>query len=91
MCCDLTHLGFFLWGFLKENVYANNPQTIRDDINAKITKMSPQLCERVIKSLTKRMVSFQRSRGDLLCNAFHNKLLSLYYTLVEVPIDSVKH
>ncbi|KOC60088.1 hypothetical protein WH47_09086 [Habropoda laboriosa] len=26
--CDLTPLNFFLWGFLKSKVYANNPKTI---------------------------------------------------------------
>lgn len=28
--CDLTALDFFLWGYVKEMVYDNNPQTIQD-------------------------------------------------------------
>ena len=27
--CDLTHLDYFLWGYLKSKVYTNNPETLQ--------------------------------------------------------------
>lgn len=67
--CDLTPLDFFLWGFLKEKVYVNNPETIqqlRDNIITAIVEISPQLCEKVIDNFAKRMTCCQRSRGGHL-------------------------
>ena len=28
--CDLTPLDFFLWGYVKDKVYADNPQSIQE-------------------------------------------------------------
>ncbi|EFN79275.1 hypothetical protein EAI_06104, partial [Harpegnathos saltator] len=56
--CDLTPLDFFLWGFLKGKVYANDPQTIpelKEEIRRTINEISPQLCQNVIEDFVKRM------------------------------------
>ncbi|KOC58819.1 hypothetical protein WH47_02294 [Habropoda laboriosa] len=48
--CDLTPLDFFLRGFLKSEVYANNPKTIdelKNNITAAIDEIEFQLCENV--------------------------------------------
>lgn len=43
--CDLTPLDFFLWGYLKSQVYANKPQTIDAlKVNA-IHQIQPDLCD----------------------------------------------
>lgn len=54
--CDLTPLDFFLWGFLKSQVYANKRKST-DVIKVKITnaiaQIQPDLCGRVIENWTK--------------------------------------
>ncbi|KOC60664.1 hypothetical protein WH47_07117, partial [Habropoda laboriosa] len=55
--CDLTPLNFFLWGFLKSKVYANDPKTIdelKNNITAAINEIEFQLCENVMENLVKR-------------------------------------
>ena len=51
--CDLTSLDFFLWGFLKSQVYANKPQSTdapKFNITNAITQIQPDLCGRVIEN-----------------------------------------
>ena len=53
--CDLTPLDFFLWGYLKSNVYANKPTTVqqlKDEIRRHIGEIADELCRDVIKTLT---------------------------------------
>lgn len=51
--CDLAPLDYFLWGYVKSLVYANDPQTI-DALKTKITnticQITPDLCEKVMKN-----------------------------------------
>ena len=45
--CDLTSLDFFLWGYLKSQVYTNKPQTIdalKVNITNAIQQIQPDLC-----------------------------------------------
>lgn len=73
--CDLTPLDYFLWGYVKSKVYANNPQTIHDlkeNIRRTIHEIEPQLCSDVIENFDKRIFSCQRSRGGHLADMiFH--------------------
>lgn len=73
--CDLTPLDFFLWGYVKSKVYANNPVTIealKNNIEAVINEIGPNLCENVMRNFLKRMTSCSRSRGGhLLDVVFH--------------------
>ncbi|EFN82647.1 hypothetical protein EAI_09010, partial [Harpegnathos saltator] len=67
--CDLTPLDFFLWGFLKGKVYANDPQTIpelKEEIRRTINEISPQLCQNVIENFVKRMNVCKQDRGGHL-------------------------
>lgn len=67
--CDLTPLDFFLWGFLKSQVYANRPQTTGDlkmNITHAIAQIQFDLCARVVENWTARMHATQRSRGGHL-------------------------
>lgn len=67
--CDLTPLDYFLWGYVKGKVYADDPQTIdqlKDNIRRVIGDIEPQLCDNVMENFTKRMVACQKSRGGHL-------------------------
>ncbi|KOC69520.1 hypothetical protein WH47_05463 [Habropoda laboriosa] len=62
--CDLTPLDFFLWGFLKSKVYANNPKTIdelKNNIAAAINEIEFQLCENVLENWAKRIGLVKKS------------------------------
>ena len=51
--CDLTPLDFFLWGYLKSQIYTNKPQTIdafKVNITNAIQQIQPDLCEKVIEN-----------------------------------------
>lgn len=73
--CDLTPLDFFLWGYVKDRVYVNNPQTIdalKVEIERVIGEIEPHLCRHVIENLGKRFVVCKRSRGGHLADiVFH--------------------
>lgn len=64
--CDLTPCDFFLWGFVKSQVYANKPQTIPElkaEIQRVIGEIEPQLCENVIENFMKRTRVCRLSHG----------------------------
>ncbi|KOC62693.1 hypothetical protein WH47_05252 [Habropoda laboriosa] len=73
--CDLTPLDFFLRGFLKSKVYANNPKTIdelKNNITASINETEFQLCENVMENWVKRIGLMKKSQGGQLNDiAFH--------------------
>ena len=73
--CDLTPLDYFLWGYLKEKVYVDNPRTIqelKDQIIRHINDIAPQLCRIVIENFDHRMEVCRRSRGEHLADIlFH--------------------
>lgn len=50
---DLTPMDFFLWGYLKERVYTNNPQNIADlkeNIRREIGAIEPSLLQLVARN-----------------------------------------
>ncbi|GFV07668.1 putative DD41D transposase [Trichonephila clavipes] len=56
--CDLTPLGYFLWGYVKSLVYADKPQTLdhlEDNIRRVIADIRPQMLEKVIENWTSRL------------------------------------
>ena len=64
--CDLTPLDFFLWGYLKSKVYANNPTTLKElknNIEREIANISADMCERVIENWIQRIDRCRRARG----------------------------
>jgi len=49
---------FYLWGYLKDRVYGNNPQTIQDlkaAITAAIRAIPREECRRVIESFARQI------------------------------------
>ena len=67
--CDMTPVEFFLWGFLKSQVYANKPQStvaLKVNVTKAIAQIQPDLCGRVIEIWTKRIRATVRSRGGHL-------------------------
>lgn len=51
--CDLTPLDYFLWGFLKEKLYANALRTMQDlkrNIRTEIAAIEPMILEKVIRN-----------------------------------------
>ena len=66
---DLNPPDFYLWGYLKDHVYQNNPQTIGElkaAIAAKIMEILREECMRVIDNFAQRLlVCLQRRGGHL--------------------------
>ena len=61
---DLNHPDFNLWGFLKDNVYKNNPKSIAElktAITHQIRGIQKEECVRVIDNFARRLqVCLQR-------------------------------
>ncbi len=69
--CDLIPLDYFLWGHVKDKVYANAPQSIqdlKDGIREVIEDIQPQMCELVMENFMKRIWCCKRSRGGHLAD-----------------------
>ncbi|GFV39384.1 putative DD41D transposase [Trichonephila clavipes] len=63
--CDLTPLDYFLWGYVKSLVYADNPQALdhlEDNIRRVIADIRP--LEKVIENWTSRLDYIRASRGS---------------------------
>ncbi|GFX47988.1 putative DD41D transposase [Trichonephila clavipes] len=65
--CDLTPLDYFLWGYVKSLVYADEPQTLdhlEDNIRCVIADIRPQMLEKVIENRTSRLDYIRASHGS---------------------------
>ena len=65
--CDLTPLDFFLWGYVRDKVYADAPQSIQElkgNIRAVTDGIELQMCEHVMKNFMKWAWPCKRSRGS---------------------------
>lgn len=73
--CDLTPLDFFLWGYLKNKVYVNMPNTIpelKQEIRREIAAIEPALCRRVVENFDQRIRFCHLSRGGHMADViFH--------------------
>lgn len=68
---DLTAPDFFLWGYLKEKVYANKPNNIEElkaNIEAEIRAISPQMLQTVMENVLKRAEECEAANGAHLEN-----------------------
>ena len=64
--CDLTPLDFFLWGYVKDKVYADAPQSIqelKEKTRTVIDEIEPQMYKKVMENFIKKAWSCKRSRG----------------------------
>ena len=67
--CDLTPLGYYLWGAVKDKCYADKPETIdalKDNIHEAIGKIQLQTIDNVLKNWTDRVGYCMASRGSHL-------------------------
>ena len=63
---DLNPPKYFLWGYLKERIYNNNPKTLadlKDNIKSEIMKIPVDMIERVIDNFNIRVVAIIRQQG----------------------------
>lgn len=70
---DLNAPDFYLWGYLKDRVYGNNPQTIPDlkaAITAAIRAIPREECRRVIENFARRIQVCLQHRGAHLEHIF---------------------
>lgn len=74
--CDLSPLDFFLWGYVKDKVYTDNPQTLehlKDNIREVIATIQPAMCKKVIENYIKRIDVCQAALGGHLNDViFHH-------------------
>ena len=73
---DLKPLDFYLWGYLKDRVYGNNPQTIPDlkaAITAPIRAIPRETCGRVIENFARRIQMCLQRRGAHLEHIFERQ------------------
>ena len=63
---DLNPLDFFLWGYLKDRVYGNSPQTIDElklSVETHIKRISIQMCRNVIANFSRRIAVCLKRKG----------------------------
>ena len=80
----ITPLDFFLWGYVKDMVYADAPQSIqelKEKIRSVIDKIEPQMCKNVMGNFMKRAWSCKRSHGGHM-----NDIVSNLQLLNEIKI-----
>lgn len=56
---DLTPVDFYLWGYLKDNVYVNNPKTL-DDLKSAITSCINSISKETLKNVSWNIVKRAR-------------------------------
>ena len=73
---DLTVPDFYLWGYLKDTVYKNKPQSIIDlkrNIREEIRTILTEILKNVINSLPRRMEACIKSNGKHLNDVIFKK------------------
>lgn len=72
---DLTAPDFFLWGYLKDKVYVNKPQTLgqlKQNIRDEIRRLQPETLRRVMQNALKRAnACIEQNGGHLSDVIFH--------------------
>ena len=69
--CDLTPLDYFLSGYVKDQIYADNPQSIdalKANIRRVISDIEPQLCNNAIQSCVEKINVCKRGHRGHLCD-----------------------
>ena len=71
---DLNPLDFFLWGYAKENVYKNNPQTVQElkaEITQFIRRIPNDMCQRVVENFAVRLNACMNRNGGHIEHFIH--------------------
>jgi hypothetical protein len=73
---DLTAPDFFLWGFLKDRAYLDNPQTpetLKANIIREVGLITPNMLQNVMQGVVRRARLCEQSEGGHLTDTiFHN-------------------
>ena len=74
----MTPCDFFLWGFLKDRVYVNGPETTeafkKNNVD-NIRLIIPEMCQKVIKNYNQRLIVCRAGIGAHMPEIiFHVKL-----------------
>ena len=67
--CDLTLLGYYMWGAVKDKCYAEEPETIgalKDNIRKAIGEIQQHTIDNVLKNWTNRVGYWMARRGSHL-------------------------
>ena len=91
---DLTTLDFFLWGNVKDKVYADASQSIQDHkekIRVVIDEIEPQMRENLMDNFIKRAWSCKRSRGDHTEKISVHRLHHLQYAGCTADLEQPLH
>lgn len=73
---DLNACDYFLWGYLKSRVYQDRPRTIQDlkrNIRTEVAAISPNVLQRVMRSLPLRLQECADNDGHHLRNTIFKK------------------
>ena len=71
---DLTPPDYFLWSYLKDNVYQNKPKNIeelKNNIKTTIEAISSDIIHNVVLNFITRIRSLIKSNGSYFENMFH--------------------
>jgi len=71
---DLNPCYFFLWGYIKDNCYAGNPETVPDLVAAikkVVSNIKDDILEKVFTSFRKRIEFCTDSNGAHFENIYH--------------------
>lgn len=74
--CDLNPLDFFLWGYAKDRVYADNPQSLdhlKNNIRDVLAELQPAICKKVIENYLKRIEVCEAALGGHLSDILFHK------------------
>ena len=55
---DLNPCDFFLWGYVKNQVFSDSPETVaelKDQIRQKLSQVTPEMCQRTLQNFVKRV------------------------------------
>lgn len=73
---DLSPMDFFLWGYLKSQVYESNPRSIdelKENIRREMSSISERTCRAVIENFSRRLQVCQERNGAHLDEVIFKK------------------
>ena len=63
---DLNPCDFFLWGHVKNQVFANSPETVEDlkrEIQRRLEEVTPEMCQHTMENFVKRVRGCAAQQG----------------------------
>jgi hypothetical protein len=88
-CPNLTPPDYFLWGYLKQVVYSNRPQTIEDlkqNSEVAISNISQETLKKVVRNMVTRVNTCYAENGSYFQHLLSN-LVSCFLNMVLYVIN----